>query len=128
MLDLESFAYSAPFGIGPVAEYVRTGQVGIDPIGYATWGVLGAGMEFAVLGTTKFAVYAPVASSSLFGELGLFTVLGLTTPLQVAASVTVGVAVSAAVAKVVVDLTESSGGKPHFTSFTGQMSGRYFDY
>ncbi len=128
MLDLESFVYSSPFGIGPVTEYVRTGQVSIDPIGYATWGVLGAGMEFAVLGTTKFSVYAPVASSALFGELGLFTVLGLTTPIQVAASVTVGAAVSAAVAKVVVDVTETTGGKPHMTSFTGQMSGKYFDY
>ncbi len=88
MLDLRSFAFSAPFGIGPLTEYAITGKVGIDPIGYAAWGALGATAEFAILGTTKFAVYAPVVGSALFGELGLFTVTGLTTPLSAAAGVT----------------------------------------
>ncbi len=40
-----------------------------------------------------------------------------------------GVAVaSAAAAKVIVETTYEHGGKPHLTSYTGQMSGKYFDY
>ncbi len=88
MLDLRSFAFSAPFGIGPITEYALTGKIGIDPAGYLAWGALGATAEFAILGTTKFSVYAPVVGSALFGELGLFTVTGLTTPLAAAAGVT----------------------------------------
>ncbi len=124
MLDLESFAYSAPFGIGPVTEYVRTGQIGIDPAGYLAWGALGAGMEFAVLGTTKFAVYAPVVHSAFFGELGLFTVTGTAGSVTAVSSATVLVGLSAILSKTIVDHTPNA----HRTSFTGQMSGRYFDY
>ncbi len=124
MLDLESFAYSAPFGIGPVTEYVRTGKVGIDPAGYLAWGTLGAGMEFAVLGTTKFAVYAPVVHSAFFGELGLFTVTGTAPYITAASAVVVTVGVSAVISKTYVDHTPDA----HRTSFTGQISGRYFDY
>ena len=124
MLDLESFVYSAPFGIGPVTEYARTGQVGIDPIGYASWGALGASMEFAVLGTTKFAVYAPVVGSSFFGELGLFTVTGTAGIVSAAATTTAVVGASAVISKTIVDHSPHA----HLTSFSGQMSGRYFDY
>ena len=75
MLDLESFAYSAPFGIGPIGQYALTGQVSIDPVGYLSWGAFGSGVEFALFGTTKMMVYGPAIGSALFGELGLFTVL-----------------------------------------------------
>lgn len=84
MLDLESFVYSAPFGIGPVTEYVMEGEVNIDIAGYSAWSVMGASMEFAVLGTTKFAVYAPAIAEAFVGELGLFTVLGITSSSAVA--------------------------------------------
>lgn len=128
MLDLRDFAFSAPFGIGPVTEYAVTGKVGFDPAGYAAWGALGAGAEFALLGTTKFAVYAPVAAEALVGELGLLTVTGTAAPLAVAAGATALVAGSAIASKAIVDVTTAVGGKPHLTSFTGQMSGKYFDY
>ena len=124
MLDLESFVYSAPFGIGPVTEYVRTGDVHIDPMGYASWGALGASMEFAILGTTKFAVYAPVVNSAFFGELGLFTVTGTAGLVSAVSTAAIVVGASAAISKVIVDHTPDA----HRTSFTGQMSGRYFDY
>ena len=35
---------------------------------------------------------------------------------------------SAVVADTIVDTTYDHGGLPHLTSFTGQMSGNYFDY
>ena len=124
MLDLESFVYSSPFGIGPVTEYVRTGQVGIDPVGYIAWGALGAGMEFAVLGTTKFAVYAPAVNSAFFGELGLFTVTGTAGSVTAVTTAAVVVGLSVVISKTIVDHTPNA----HRTSFTGQMSGRYFDY
>ncbi len=124
MLSLESFVYSSPFGIGPVTEYVRTGQVGIDPAGYAAWGALGATAEFAILGTTKFAVYAPVVHSAFFGELGLFTVTGTAGSITALSSVAAVAGASAAISRIYVDHTPDA----HRTSFTGQISGRYFDY
>ncbi len=128
MLDLRSFAFSAPFGIGFATEYALTGKIGIDPAGYAAWAALGAGAEYRLLGTTRFATYAPVVVESLVGEMGLLTVTGLTGPLAVAAGATVLVGASAVGSKLIVDATYAHGGKPHLTSFTGQMSGKYFDY
>ena len=128
MLDLESFAFSAPFGLGPIGQYAITGQVTIDPSGYLSWMALGGGMEFALFGTTKLAVYGPAIGSAFFGELGLFTVLGLNAPIIAVSAPVALVAASAVISKSVVDVTESTGGKPHRTSFTGQPSGPFFDY
>ena len=122
MLDLESFVYSAPFGIGPISEYVMEGEIGIDPIGYATWGLLGTGAEFAILGTTKFAVYAPVAVEAFVGELGLLTVLGIS-PAVIATAAT-GVFAAAAVAYVhheaprIQSMYSRGADKPQFRGFT----------
>jgi hypothetical protein len=125
---LRSFAFSAPFGIGPITEYALTGKIGIDPAGYIAWGTLGAAAEFAILGSTKFAVYAPVVGSAFFGELGLFTVTGLATPIAASAGIIGVAAVSAVASKTIVDTTYAHGGSSHLTSYTGQMSGKYFDY
>ncbi len=84
MLSLESFVYSSPFGMGPIFEYAYTGQVSIDPAGYAAWGALSATVEYSLFGATKFSVFAPAVADALVGELGVLRVLGITRAAAVA--------------------------------------------
>ena len=51
-----------------------------------------------------------------------------TAPIGVVGASVALVGASAVGSKLIVETTYSHGGKPHLTSFTGQMSGKYFDY
>lgn len=118
---IDIFAYSSPFGIGPVAEAYYEGRVSFDWRGYAAWGSLSIGLERIILGTTKFRVYAPVVASAFTGPTGLLTAFP---SLGVATAAAGIVGASAAIAAAVVSVTPDA----HRTSFTGQFSGKYFDY
>lgn len=76
---LEDFAYSSPYGIGPLGQLYYEGQWTISPLGMASWGAITYGFQKALLGTTSLRVYAPVVYESLFAaEVGLFPALGVT--------------------------------------------------
>ena len=128
-MDLRDFAFSSPFGIGVIGEYYFTGEVSFSPSGYASWAGMSAGLEYSLLGTTKARVYAPVVYDAFYGSTGLFTAFPVLGSVVSTAVVVPGaLATTALISKTIVDTTYEHGGKPHLTSFTGQMSGRYFDY
>ncbi len=76
------------------------------------------------------AVGASIAATPYTTVVGSTLLTGETVVPFTAAPVIPAAVVAASVvgAKLIVDTTTKHGGKPHRTSFTGQMSGKYFDY
>ena len=54
--------------------------------------------------------------------------LPISVPVGPVVAVAAAAVAGAVVADVIVDTTYDTGGSPHLTSYTGQMSGTYFDY
>ncbi len=117
--------------VAPTIDYFRGEKVTVRdflPFGHATQSGYDMNDFAKDLGYT--AVGATIAATPYTTLVGTELLTGTTSiPFSSSAVIPVAVVTASVVgSKLIVDTTTTHGGQPHRTSFTGQMSGKYFDY
>ncbi len=117
--------------VAPTIDFIRGENVTVRdflPFGRATQS--GYDIQDFQKDAAYTVVGALVAATPYTTLVGTELLTGSTTiPFSTAPAIPVAVVAASVVgSKLIVDTTIKHGGQPHRTSFTGQMSGKYFDY